>query len=236
MNIVISTIKSWNIENAELFQGNYSGHNVYVIKRNQDLIYETIDRKNPEWVFFPHWSWPIPREIYETFKCVVFHMTDLPFGRGGTPLQNLISRKIFKTRISAIKVTNGIDEGDIYWQSGMIDIGFGSANEILKKISDRIFNDGIPYILDYNPIPQKQEGRVVHFDRWRDSELKRMNDVEDYYDFIRMSDGEGYPRATISHRNIVNDIKIKFFDAKLEDGKVTGRFEIAKDSDSGGTP
>ena len=32
------------------------------------------------------------QEIHENYKCIIFHMTDLPFGRGGSPLQNLISR------------------------------------------------------------------------------------------------------------------------------------------------
>ena len=38
-------------------------------------------------------------------------MTDLPFGRGGTPLQNLIVKGFDKTKISALKVTKGIDAG-----------------------------------------------------------------------------------------------------------------------------
>ena len=41
-------------------------------------------------------------------------MTDLPFGRGGSPLQNLIVRGFEETMTSAIKVTKGIDTGDIY--------------------------------------------------------------------------------------------------------------------------
>jgi len=43
-------------------------------------------------------------------------MTDLPFGRGGSPLQNLIERGIKKTKISAIKVDGGIDTGDIFFK------------------------------------------------------------------------------------------------------------------------
>ncbi len=52
--------------------------------------------------------------FFFNFNCVVFHMTDLPFGRGGSPLQNLISRGIYKTKISAIKVVKEIDAGPIY--------------------------------------------------------------------------------------------------------------------------
>ena len=41
-------------------------------------------------------------------------MTDLPFGRGGSPLQNLIVRGYKSTKLTAIKVQSGIDTGDIY--------------------------------------------------------------------------------------------------------------------------
>ena len=41
-------------------------------------------------------------------------MTDLPYGRGGSPLQNLIANKIYDTKISAIRAEGGIDTGRIY--------------------------------------------------------------------------------------------------------------------------
>ena len=47
----------------------------------------------------------IDKSIYEKHECILFHMTDLPFGRGGSPLQNLLLRDIEKTKISLIKIT-----------------------------------------------------------------------------------------------------------------------------------
>ena len=41
-------------------------------------------------------------------------MTDLPYGRGGSPLQNLILDNKQKTMISAFKMTERMDEGPIY--------------------------------------------------------------------------------------------------------------------------
>ena len=46
-------------------------------------------------------------------------MTDLPFGRGGSPLQNLIIRGIYDTKISAIKANKEIEAGDIYCQHNL---------------------------------------------------------------------------------------------------------------------
>ena len=51
----------------------------------------------------------IPTEIFTSFECIVFHMTDLPYGRGGSPLQNLIVRGHKKTKVSALKVVKEVD-------------------------------------------------------------------------------------------------------------------------------
>ena len=103
--VVIATIKSWNIKNAyklkDLYRDKYE---IVVLSAKEELKKELINKFNPRWIFFPHWSWLIPSQIYKNYTCVVFHITDLPFGRGGSPLQNLISKKIYKTKISAIKV------------------------------------------------------------------------------------------------------------------------------------
>jgi len=114
-SIVIVTIKEWNIENYFKLKDEY-GHefNFHLISNSEALTEEFIQKINPNYIFFLHWSWIIPKNIYNNFNCVLFHMTDLPYGRGGSPLQNLIMNKVYKTKISAIKVSENIDSGDIY--------------------------------------------------------------------------------------------------------------------------
>lgn len=203
MNIIIATIKSWNIKNAEQFKNEHQGqYNVTIITDKDQLNIESVKRFNPDYIFFPHWSYIVPEEIYNKYECVVFHMTDLPFGRGGSPLQNLIVRGIYDTRISAIRVSKGIDTGDVYLKEPF-SIKEGNADEILKSISDTIFNKMIPEILTgkYNPKPQ--EGETVVFKRRTpsQSELLPTLSMEQYYDYIRMLDGEGYPSAFINYGN-----------------------------------
>ena len=89
---VIATIKSWNINNCRKLAEQFPDHNFRIVTEKEELTYKTLSDIKPEFVFFPHWSWLIPEEVYEHFNCVVFHMTDLPFGRGGSPLQNLLVR------------------------------------------------------------------------------------------------------------------------------------------------
>ena len=75
-----------------------SGEPVQFIASPEALTVEALAAIQPRYVFFLHWSSYIPAAIYDAFPCVVFHMTDLPFGRGGSPLQNLIARGIYQTK------------------------------------------------------------------------------------------------------------------------------------------
>ena len=84
---------------------------VIFIGDKQDLTVEKLEAIGAKIIFFPHWSYIIPAEIYE---CIIFYMTDLPFGRGGSPLQNLIVRVIYETQISALRCVKELDAGHIY--------------------------------------------------------------------------------------------------------------------------
>jgi methionyl-tRNA formyltransferase len=231
MNIIIATIKSWNINNAKDFIEDNKEYEIELITKKEGLNYNEIEEINPDYIFFPHWSWIIPKDIYINFNCVVFHMTDLPFGRGGSPLQNLIVRGIENTKISALKVDGGLDTGDIYLKK---DLNLnGSAEEIFIRLSNIIFAEMIPFILNKKPEPQKQKGEAVKFERRKpkESEIEKNFSISKVYDYIRMLDAEGYPKAFIKY----GDLKLEFNRAKLTadgivaDVKIT---EINKDDNS----
>lgn len=223
MKIIIATIKSWNVKNAHKFRrDNDYEHDVFIVTNKDDLTYERVREINPEYIFFPHWSWVIPKEIYETFNCIVFHMTDLPFGRGGSPLQNLIERGIENTKISAIKVDDGIDTGDIYFKESL-NLN-GTADEIFIRVSQIIFNKMIPKIINEKILPKKQSGEAIQFKRrnsWQ-SEILSNFDLEKIYDYIRMLDGEEYPKAFIKF----GKYKLEFSRASLKNNKIIADVEI----------
>jgi len=225
-NIIIATIKEWNIVNYFKLKEAYKNRfNFFLITNKEELTKEYINRIFPKYIFFPHWSWIIPKEIYENYECVVFHMTDLPYGRGGSPLQNLIIRGVYDTKISALKVSNGIDTGDIYLKEDF-NISQGNADEIFHKASDIIFNTMIPKFLETTLTPVKQNGEVVTFKRRTpsQSDLSKLENksLDKVYDFIRMLDGVGYPRAYINLENL----KIEFSNVTKENNKLTGKFEV----------
>lgn len=193
---VIATIKSWNVENSKKMIRKYPGEHFTLLTDKNMLTEKVLHEISPRFVFFPHWSWIIPQEIYENYSCVVFHMTDLPFGRGGSPLQNLLVRGIYKTKISAIRVSAGVDAGPVYFKADL-DISEGSADDIYRKASDIIFQKMIPRFLCADITCQQQSGNPVIFKRRtaEQSELPENLSLRELYDYIRMLDGEGYPPA-----------------------------------------
>ena len=95
-----------------------------------------LDEWKPNKIFIPHWSHIIPSEVFDNFECIVFHMTDLPYGRGGSPLQNLIVRGHTETKVSAIRVNEGIDTGKVYMKRPLS--LWGSAQEIFLRSTEVI--------------------------------------------------------------------------------------------------
>ena len=225
---LIATTKSWNIENYNRLKETYTNYEFMMITDKADLTVSLLESYKPRYIFFPHWSWIIPEEIYNNYECVVFHSTDLPYGRGGSPLQNLIVRGVYNTKVSAIKVCSGIDAGPIYMKEP-IDISEGNADSILSRISDVVFEKMIPRFLAGDLIPVKQEGNVVKFNRRKpeQSEIPDGLTQRQIYDYIRMLDGEGYPAAF----KVYDKGKMLFTQASLKNGVVTAQVQFVNNSE-----
>ncbi len=136
-------------------------------------------------------------------------MTDLPFGRGGTPLQNLILLGFKKTKLTAFKMQSGMDEGPIYAKRDL-SLSGRAQNIYLRagKVSTNIIN----WIIKNNPIPKSQIGKATLFKRrtLSQSEIPKKLTMRELFDFIRMLDAETYPKANIKYGNF----KISFFNVK----------------------
>jgi len=187
------------------------------------LTPEHLDSLGAHCIFFPHWSYLIPPKIYERYECIVFHMTDLPFGRGGSPLQNLIARGIYETKISALLCVRELDAGPIYSKRPLS--LYGSAQEIYMR-AGQIVEDMIVDIMLNHPEPQEQSGEVVFFPRRQpqDGDIAGLETLGKVYDFIRMLDADGYPPAFIE----TDDLRFEFSRASLKSGYIQADVTIKK--------
>ena len=223
LSIVAST-KSWN----KRLPGRLSyetGSRFHLISSPSDLTIENLIQLNPKYIFFPHWSHVIPAEIFEKFDCIIFHMTDLPFGRGGSPLQNLIERGIYETQISALKCAAEVDAGPIYLKRPFS--LQGAAEDIYLRASDLI-EEMIVEIINTNSQPIEQTGEPTYFRRRKPDQgnLLDIGTLEQAFDMIRMLDAEGYPHAFIN----VGNFRLEFTRASRKAESVIADVEITLQS------
>ena len=219
MKIILLTSRPWNLPIVQEIEQELDAK-VLVINRKEDLNTENLKNFAPDWIFVPHWSHIIPDSIHQNFKVVIFHMTDLPYGRGGSPLQNLIVKGHKKTKISALACSTGVDDGPIYLKADL-DLA-GSAQEIFLRARSVITNM-ILVIARTNPKPTPQQGEIVEFKRRKPSEgnLLEVQGLEKIYDYIRMLDCEGYPNSFILGNDWIATFQEASFNGKEVTAKVT---------------
>jgi methionyl-tRNA formyltransferase len=185
---------------------------------------DKINDINPIRVFFLHWSFIVPKSIYNKFECINLHVGNLPKGKGGSPIQNQILEGITQSRVNALRMSDdGLDAGPIYCfeyvslQGNLFDIW-----DTLSKVGFKLINN----IIENNVKPKKQEDNNFKVYKRRKNNnipFDKEDELSKIYDFIRMLDSPYYPnpylqignfklefnRANFNGEDILCDVKIK---------------------------
>jgi methionyl-tRNA formyltransferase len=209
MNILFCAYRDWNISLFQKLSKKFT--NMTLLSNPKKLTTKFVTNLDPDYIFFPDWSWIVPQQIVEKFTCVCIHESNLPKFRGGSPIQNQIIRNIKKTKSTAFLMNNGIDTGDILLQKTLS--LEGNISDIVDRITQNNY-DLITKIIQGKFIQKKQSGKSTVFKRRQpfESELKSLNHPNQYiYNFIRMLQ-DPYPNAFLKidgHKIIFKSAKIK---------------------------
>ena len=223
-NYVIASSKDWFNKHPK--SSEYKKLSFFYIKDKEALNLDDLGRINPRYIFFPHWSWKVDEKIFKKYECIVFHTAPLPYGRGGSPIQNLILKGYKESPVYALKMNEILDSGPFYdYQEISLK---GNLNEIFSRLAFSI-EKMILNICKMNPIPIEQVGEVKNFKRlnYKDNELKKSFSLEKIYNHIRMVDGDDYKKAYINF----GGYKIEFYDANLENNQLNAKVRILKEND-----
>ncbi len=225
MKIVIASSKDWFFKKTKLM--NHKELDIELIKSKNKLNMSNLKKLNPKYIFFPHWNWKVSSDILINFECIAFHTAPLPYGRGGSPLQNLIIRGFREAPLCALKMTDEIDGGPIYMKKN-ISLE-GSLEQIFSRIS--IVSQEMIFEICHNKVePKKQEGEIYFFKRLshKDNELNFDLSFEKIYDQIRMLDADEYPKAFVN----LGNFKIEFTNASYDNDELKANVRFIKKESS----
>lgn len=212
---VVASCKPWGKEVFDYLSARDLGFEWFFVSDNHEL-YLIDNNYEIEIIFFVHWSSFVPASITSKVKCLCLHMTDLPYGRGGSPLQNLILRGHTSTKLTIFQMNSELDAGPIYVQKVMP--LHGSALEIylrMVELSKTMFEQVL--IKDLAPAPQRGIPTIFRRRKPFESELPLLSNLESIYNFIRMLDAPTYPAAYVNY----GDLRISFSNANFEGGQLS---------------
>lgn len=184
-----------------------------------DKVYKLYDK-----IIFFHWSYIVPKKIYQECECINIHTSNLPNGKGGTPLQNQIIENIIQSKVNLLRMTDdGLDAGPIYCsdtvtlQGSLFDIWL-----MITKISIKLISKMIDEKI--KPIIQDKCGNVYKRRKGTNIEFNKINTLEEIYDNIRMLDATHYPTSSIKLGNFI----LKFSRASFDGDKIIADVSITK--------
>jgi len=226
MDYVVAASSNWHLALLDNIRSR-TKKKIHFIDQKEDLTVERLSEIKPRFVFFPHWSYLIKPAVHDNFECIIFHMTDVPFGRGGSPLQNLISRGIYETRVTALRCEQGLDAGPVYMKRPLS--LYGTAQEIYMR-AGLVIEDMIAAIVHEEPKPVPQSGEVVEFLRRKpeESDISGLRSLGKVFDYIRMLDAEGYPRAFLE----TDHLRFEFQRATRRVGSLVADVKIVEKKDN----
>jgi len=148
-------------------------------------------------------------------------MADVPYGRGGSPLQNLIMNGHRQTKLTALRMVHELDAGHVYMKR---DLCLEGNAEAIYLRATYLSAEMIKDIITTNPVPMPQTGEAVVFKRRTpaQSAIPSLDSLIQLHDFIRMLDADGYPHAFIEH----NGFRYEFSRANLYDGRIIADVKI----------
>ena len=215
---LIISRKNWDNSNLNLFKKNKN----FIFSNKFNLKY--VNQIKPKIIFFVFWSKKIPEKIFNNNLCIQFHSSDLPKFRGGSPIQNQILNKVYKTKLTAFRINKKIDAGDICMKSNIL--LHGRAEDILKNIEKKAFQMILKISRKKRILFKKQKGKSSFYFRRNEhqSDIKYTinKELNSIYDFIRMLDAQNYPKAF----HIIGNKKIEFFNVLLKNKSLSGKFLI----------
>ncbi len=130
-----------------------------------------------------------------TYNLVV-HESDLPKGKGWSPMSWQVIEGKNKIPITMFEASKDVDSGSYYYKDDILLYGHELINEIRKLQAKKTFEMILNFIKSKPfPKPIKQKGKVTYYKKrtQNDSRLNKKKSIIENFNLLRVCDNENYP-------------------------------------------
>lgn len=168
------------------------GHEVYVFGNHNN----TDDTSYDVTFLLSYFSILKDEELSKSRNNIVIHESDLPSGKGWSPLTWQILEGKNSIIVSMIEASANVDSGDIYIQKLMSFEGHELIDEMRSQLADVMKDMVIEFCRNFpNNKGVVQEGVESFYKRRRprDSQLDINQSIEEQINLLRVVDNDDYP-------------------------------------------
>jgi methionyl-tRNA formyltransferase len=190
--ILVDNPESWILEWTRRIKQSLSkdNHDVSVVHHQSEIEFCDI-------AFYLGCTNMVNRQALNKSKSsIVVHPSDLPKGRGFSPLAWQVLEGKYEITVCLFEATEGCDEGDIYLKSSFALSGLELNDEIKQKQGRAILDLCLEYVNEYGHIKAEgQLGDPTYYDRRSkdSSELDLHKTIAEQFNLLRIVDNERYP-------------------------------------------
>jgi methionyl-tRNA formyltransferase len=181
---IYTYLKKWKDLNSK-------NHIIYLLNSSKDVLSGDI-------LFLISCTEIISKDIRNRFsKTLVIHESDLPQGRGWSPLVWQILEGSNVIPITLLEAEDKVDSGDI-WNKSFVQL---EDHETFSEINNKIFPEKLK-LMDFaiqtfssiTPAPQSSENITYYQKRTpSDSKLDIIKSISEQFDLLRIADDVRYP-------------------------------------------
>lgn len=161
------------------------------------LIYNVNEIPKLEILFVLGYTKLIPKKFYCNCKLpVVIHESNLPMGRGFSPIQWQILAGINKIKVCLIELSERFDSGDIIYTTNIQFKETDLYDDIRKKQSQATFRLVYRLLKNYPKYKKKpQEGKISYFKKRtkKDSRIDINKSIKEQFNLLRINNNESWP-------------------------------------------
>jgi len=192
IQILTDNIKSWFIPYGHILKNKLEelNHQVSYVFNKTDLV-------NGDICFLLSCTRIIENEYLKLNKHnIVVHASDLPYGKGFSPIQWQILQGKDEIILTLIEAVEKCDAGPYYLKSNIVFDGTELYIELREKIAENIILMCVKYILNIDklkPINQTGEESIFRRRTIKDDEIDIDKTIAQQFNHFRIADNDNFP-------------------------------------------